>query len=108
MERFRPRCHPGRRSGGIWPVTSGDGLGGGPGASQWEDGRVPTHLALVLGLDGHHPDSAVALERGGRHLPVARLEDVERHLHLRKEHYAVEREDRNLCLVRHSRQSSLA
>ena len=71
------------------------GEGDEPGAAD----RVDRRPSLVIGFppraQQHHADDPVAGQRVGDHLPVARLEDVQRQEHVREQHDVRQREDRD-------------
>lgn len=73
-----------------------------------EERRVACDLGGALRQHRRHPDHACACERGGRHLSVARLEDVQRTQDAREENDVRERKDRDRirreCCVVHARQ----
>ena len=59
-----------------------------------KSGGSPAHALHVLRPDDDHADAPIAGERMLGHLPIARLEDVQRGLHAREEHDVREREER--------------
>jgi hypothetical protein len=63
-----------------------------PAAADRIDRRPPFVVALPAGAQQHHPDHPIALDGVGDHLPVARLEDVERQKDVREEHDVRQRE----------------
>ena len=55
------------------------------GAPDLVDGGFALVCRLVAGLQQDHPDQPVAIQRGREHLPVPRLEDLQRQAHVREQ-----------------------
>ena len=56
------------------------------GASDGEHVGIGVVIALPVALEHDHPDSAVGLGDVRDHLAIARLENMQRHCHTRKQH----------------------
>src|SRR5258708_30964259 len=76
----------------VWKLLQG---GDTAGASDGEDVGISVILALPVALEHYHSDRAVVLGDVGDHLPIARLENMQRHCHAGKQHEIGQREDRN-------------
>ena len=70
-------------------------MGDHAGAADRVDRRPPVVIRLPAGPQQHHPDDPIAAQRLRHHLPVARLEDVQRQEDVGKEHHVRQRENRD-------------
>jgi hypothetical protein len=87
----------------VSPVGQRLGLDDLPGAGDRVHRRTPLVVLLPPGAQHDDAQPAISGQAIHDHLPIARLEHVERQDGLRKEHHLGQREDRDVKLVHRSR-----